>query len=270
MNRTVDSRSAMDRKSRIIRIKRALKVAFWLAVLVVCAAVALNMIFVARTLRVVNRTRYSSAEILAACDVDTGTPLLQVTSGGVENKLASDYPYVKSVKVKYDFPSSLTLIMDATEPYMALLRSDGSYIYLDDNMKVLEYSEILYPDVVLVKGMSYEKYSLSDGTVFVDEELPVGSYMTPDENIEMEIVNDILANLNAYSLVDTLTHIDLSVKYNIRFTLEDRIYVELGTSEDFDKKFEKIKLILDKHPEPVPMEINVRDYTQGRWRLITE
>jgi len=160
--------------------------------------------------------------------------------------------------------------MDATEPYMALLRSDGSYIYLDDNMKVLEYSEILYPDVVLVKGMSYEKYSLSDGTVFVDEELPVGSYMTPDENIEMEIVNDILANLNAYSLVDTLTHIDLSVKYNIRFTLEDRIYVELGTSEDFDKKFERIKLIMDKHPEPVPMEINVRDYTQGRWRLITE
>jgi hypothetical protein len=174
------------------------------------------------------------------------------------------------VKVKYDFPSSLTLIFDATEPYMALERSDGSYIYLDSEMKVLEYSQVLYPDTVLVKGMSYEKYSLSDGTVSVDEELPVGSFMTPEENIEMEIVDDILFNLDEYSLTDKLTLIDLSVKYNIRFTLEDRIYIELGTSEDFDRKFEKIRLILDKHPEPVPMEINVRDYTQGRWRLITE
>ncbi len=270
MNRTVDNKSAMDRKSRIIRIKRTLKIVGWSVIVICVLAFALNMIFVVRTLRVVNSTGYSSAEILAAAEIDIGTPLLQVTPSGVYRKLSSDYPYVKNVDVKYDFPSSLTIILEVTEPYMALERTDGSYVYLDSDMKVLEHSPQLYADVTLVTGMSFEKYSLSDGSVSVGNDIPLGSYMTPDENLEMEIVSDIIENLENYSILDRLTEINLSVKYNIRFVLDDRIYVELGTSENLDKKFEKLKLILDKHPEIAPMEINVRDYTQGRWRLLTE
>ena len=84
------------------------------------------------------------------------------------------------------------------------------------------------------------------------------------------MLNEIIDCLRNFSLYDRLTGVDFTKKHNYVIVLDNTITVELGTSDDLDKKFDKLKDILDRNSQYSKMNISVRDYTAGRCTILDE
>lgn len=265
MNRKpVDNKTAMDRRSRMLHIGRAVRIVLLIGIVFAAVILVLNLIIVVRTVKVENETGYESANLLASSGIDIGSPLLSINPKNVRKSILNDYSYVKDVKVDIGFPSEVTVSVVPSVPYIAIETGYGDYFYLDGDMKVLERTRELYDDVIFVVGMTFDTGDNPQENFGV----MMGKEFDYNVNIEMAVIEDILSNLDRYGMRDQLTSVNLSVKYNISFTLENRITVELGTSENTEKKFDLLVRILEKNRNLNKMIINVRDYTKGRCRII--
>ncbi len=267
MNRKpIDNKTLMDKRSRMLHIGRAVRIALLICIVVAAVILVLNLFVVVRTIKVINETDYESANLVASAGLDIGSPLLSVNPKKVKKAILNDYSYVKDVTVNVGFPSEVTVSVVPSVPYMAIETGYGDYFYLDSDMKVLERTRELYDNVIFVVGMTFDVGDDPQENFGV----VMGKEFDYDVNIEMSVIEDIFDNLDRYDMRGSLTSVNLSVKYNISFTLENRITVELGTSENTEKKFDLLIRILEKNKNNNKMIINVRDYTKGRCRIISQ
>ena len=96
----------------------------------------------------------------------------------------------------------------------------------------------------------------------------LGKTIDLNENIEVSVLAELLYILETNDLFDRVTYIDFSKKYNLVFYLDGIIEVELGTSENLDKKISMLIEILSRNPSDRRAVINVRNPSEGRYRAI--
>lgn len=249
--------SEIEKLNRVIRRRRRKRVFAFLLVCLVIAVVisALTRIFLrVEIVSVENSSKYESALILKTCDDLRGEPILQLDRDLVCDNLCTDLPYIKSASFSVSFPDRLNIVVTPAIPEYSVSVENG-YICLDSDFKVLEESNVKFQNVVNVDGLDIETYE-------------VGKNVDLSENIEASVLYDLIASLKKYGLQDQLTNVDFSKKYNLSFVLNDIIQVEFGTSEDFDKKTEMLVEILSRNPSDKRALINVRNYTEGRYRAL--
>lgn len=265
---TKSNKSKMDKKSQRIKVLRFLIISFSILIVLAVAVVLLNILIVVKTLKVKNMTDYPSHELVSAAEIDIGSPFLTVNFNNIKKNIMKSHSYVDNVELKWDSLSSVTMEIYNTEPYMAIDKGDSEYIYLDKSFKILEIKKYATEGLVVVKGMSFDDYYSSTNKT-IDYEKRLGTKMTSDDNIEIDVIMQLMDSLKLYGLLDKLDNIDLSIKYDLTCSLDNRVFVKVGTSDNFDKKFEKVKMIIDRYDDDVKMEINVRDYTKGRCRILS-
>lgn len=265
---TKSNKSKMDKKSQRIKILRFLLITVGITVAVAVVIVVLNFLIVVRSFKVKNMTSYPSHEIVSSSEIDIGSPFLTVNFSSARNKIMKGHAYIKNVELKWDSLSSITIEVTNTEPYMAIYKGEEGYIYLDKSFKILDMKKYVNDDLVVVKGMSFDDY-YSSSNKSIDYEKRIGTKMTSDDNIEIDVITSVMESLDKYGLLTDLNIIDLSIKYDLSCTLDKRVFVKIGTADNYDKKFEKVKMIIDRYEPDVKMEINVSDYTKGRCRILS-
>ncbi|MGN0989054.1 MAG: cell division protein FtsQ/DivIB, partial [Eubacteriales bacterium] len=117
-----------------------------------------------------------------------------------------------------------------------------------------ELADAVKSDTLPVVGMKVEAYE-------------VGAELSSEVNIEADTLLKIIKLTEKFGLRSRLTGIDMSKIYNIRLTLDSVISVELGNSEDLDRKISLVRQILDLNPIIQRSTVDVHDVEKGRYRI---
>lgn len=134
------------------RLRRLLVLGAVVAVAVGLVALTRSPLLAVRHLRVEGATQTSSAAVVAASGIRTGTPLLDVSTGGARRSIAQ-LPWVASVHVTRSFPN--TVVLRVTERVPAAVVSDGAggWLEVDTSGRVLARVTAPPAGLVAVTGL---------------------------------------------------------------------------------------------------------------------
>ena len=231
INRTNQRRKKNRRKKLIIR-------ATLCAIFLIAGVIlALTMFFNISEITVTGDTVYSVDDIIEKSGVQIGDNLIFVSKNKINEQIATELPYVGSVKIKRHLPTSLELIITKTDAVYAVV-INGYYTLLDENGKVLEKDLEYVGENIILLNLGEE---ISAET---------GKTITTSDEVYLEKLFSVRSAYVECGIED-ITAIDLSDVYDIKLVYQGRITIELGETnkENLSKKLALGKAALETQNE---------------------
>lgn len=179
---------------------------------------------------------YSQAQIIDEIGAQKGESLFKVNLSNAEKLLVGKLPYVRSVKISRQFPTTLKVDVQEEEVLGAVYTSEG-FAILSTTGKVLETRVLALkegiPRIVGLVGQTYETGSYLRKSDAKDGELLD----------QIKVLQEVQKQLAANHLTD-ITYYDVSDLLNIEVMLEDKLLLKLGSSSEMDYKLEFISRVL--------------------------
>lgn len=216
--------------------RRVFYVALFSALVLVSTAVCFFVLFKIKTVTVEGVTRYSEDEILAAFDVADGSNLYSFDADNMEKKLVSELPYINSVIIERDLPSTVVIHVEEKDPCMYVELNEEKYLLTDD-MHILEYT------ASADKLYGLLRISMEPKTVrrcIVGEKLAFMDIRTGD------IIAQAYSEIIKAGLLSRVEYIDANNRFGIYIGLDDCYEVYMGDIYEFDTKLSFAKGIADK------------------------
>jgi len=177
--------------------------------------------------------------------------------GASEKAIMDNCPYVKNGKVKYLLPSTVYIEVEERTA-AAILSLNDVYLLIDREGYMLEWCPEP-PDIKLpvIKGIEADSPKLGQKIENSKEALSSAFKV-------FDTIKDV-DDLNGDRLSDIIDYVDVSDLYNVSFSLQSRIIVNLGKMDDLHykistastifnrniKRTEKGKLDFSKNTDPV-------------------
>lgn len=255
-NKNRSSHSQMDKLNRRAKRRRRLRIiqfSFLAVIVLIIAAIVINILVVVKNMTVENNTPYSTDELLNQMGYHTGSGLYSTNSEKALKLLSDKYPYIKSVSVQQHFPTGVSICFEKGTAVFCVTSSDGKYVYLNQDLKVLQIADEADAQAVSVLGIT------------VDQAVVGQVIENSDETMDVELLQEVYAGVVAEGLQQQLTEIDLTKNYDVKLTVNGLISIEIGTSENIQKKLQTAKLILQRNDPTKKARINVKNFEQGRY-----
>lgn len=223
MTSAPDTRSRFSRRAwrrRLLTARPYLIGAGVVAALAVVGwVVFVSSLLAADTVEVEGEQTIAAQDVLAAADVDLGTPLVRLDVEGIRDRVAA-LPAVAAVEVHRDWPG--TVVIDITErtPLVAI-HHQGSWWVMDG------------------EGVIFRKTGTRDKALPVVQ-LPAGS----DDDARREVVS--VATALPPDLLGQLRRITARSMDSITLRLKDKSEVRWGSGAESERKVEVLALLLDK------------------------
>ena len=256
LNKNRSSHSQMDKLNRRAKRRRRLRIiqfSFLAVIVLIIAAIVINLLVVVKNMTVENNTPYSTDELLNQMGYHTGSGLYSINSEKALKLLSDKYPYIKSVSVQQHFPTGVSICFEKGAAIFCVTSSDGKHVYLHQDLKVLQIAYEADAQAVSVLGIT------------VDQAVVGQVIENSDETMDVELLQEVYAGVVAEGLQQQLTEIDLTKNYDVKLTVNGLISIEIGTSENIQKKLQTAKLILQRNDPTKKARINVKNFEQGRY-----
>ncbi len=231
---------------------------FWRKILIPAAAGLLLVLltvlilafgFVVRKLEVVGSERYTAEEILEECGIEYGDNLFSLSQKDVEERLKEVFPYIKSVDLKRDYPSSVTL--EITEEYTTFCyEAEGEYFLFNHSLRLLEKFDSLEA-LTAVRPSIYVKIPLPKSCI-----VPQYIQMRPED----AYLTELIGQLSSSSLVNYVTSCDFSDKFMLKMMCGKGVEVVLGDYTRMEEKFAAVLRLLGDNGESMTGRIDLSDY----------
>lgn len=222
-------------QSKRIR-RRIFYVSLFAVMCVVFTAVCFLVFFKIETVTVEGTSRYSDEEIIAAFGVDYGENLYSFDADELEQVLVAELPYINSVIIERDLPSTVILHIEEKEPSMYVELSGEQYLLTDD-MHILEYTD----DPSKLAGIL--KLAMEPETV---SRCIVGEKLQFADNRTGDIIAEAYAFIKDAGLVKRVEYIDANNRFAIYLGLDSKYEVYMGDIVEFDTKLAFAAGIADK------------------------
>lgn len=148
--------------------------------------------------------------------------------GDAENSITRSCPYIKSVKVRYLPPSSVTIKAVERKAAVVLIISDKTLL-IDKDEYLLEINPKEYDkSLPVIKG-------INAGSLVPGNKIKIDK----DSLLSAVKVFDTIGKVDEDfedKLLPIVDYVDVEDKYNILFSLDSRIIVNLGGAEDLNYK----------------------------------
>ncbi|MFQ9177379.1 MAG: cell division protein FtsQ/DivIB, partial [Christensenellaceae bacterium] len=180
------------------------------------------------TLTVTGCKTYDPNYVISISGIKTGDHIFSLNKKEIAANIDSD-PHLIFNDMQYTFPSTVTLIV--TERVGAcIFVSDNQYIITDSDGYIVEIDSTKpSSSLPIVTGLTLSKADLGE------------KYETTDSFRKL-ILEDLLKQIDAQSLSDIITGIDLTDTNSIKLSTTYGITVNLGQSDDFSSKLSKLQL----------------------------
>lgn len=221
------------RKIRKYLFHYILLAAFCLAILFV---MCYTVFFKLDKIQVNGCSVYSQAQIIDEIGAQKGESLFKVNISNAEKLLVGKLPYVRSVKISRQFPTTLKVDVQEEKALGAVYTNEG-FAILSTTGKVLETKVLALregiPRIVGLVGLTYE----------------TGGYLrksdTKDGELldQIKVLQEVQKQLAANQLTD-ITYYDVGDILNIEVMLEDKLLLKLGSASEMDYKLEFISKVL--------------------------
>ena len=193
-------------------------------------------------------TKYHVVEIVSASGIQQGDKLYRVDEGEAEQMILKNCPYVKSVEIKTVFPDTLCFVIEEKEPGW-YLQFGTEYYSLDYDLELL----VLEYDEKNVTGRGMTKLVLPEVEEVIisgDMEEPnVPVFASDDEQLRKETL-EIIDKFRTHEIKSRLTMLDLSNRFEISLTIDQKYEVSFGDTANFDVKMKKFMAALAVADDP--------------------
>lgn len=223
------------RASRRQRFFHAVGRVVFLLVLLAAATLALTVFFKVDTITVEGAMKYRAEEIVAGMDVKQGDNLYLWNKVKVSDALLERFPYLETVQIRRHLPNALVVTVTECTAAVAV-PSDGGYLYLSEQGKVLEQSA-QNNGLPVVVGMT------------LSGALP-GQMLSADASDEVGALLTILQTMDAAEMLDGLSFINLSDLHDIRIGYQDRFDIQIGTINDLAYHLRFAQTVIEERLSP--------------------
>lgn len=237
-NRVPDSKKSRSRSEAAPSAKQQIHVPKRAAIIVLCVIVLLALVGFSgyKFIRVENLTvtgcrTYDPNYVISISGIKTGDHIFSLNKKEIAANIDSD-PHLIFNDMQYTFPSTVTLIV--TERVGAcVFVSDGKYIITDSDGYVVEIADSKPANSLpIVTGLALSKAD-------------AGQKYETNDSFRKLILEDLLKQIDAQSLSDIITGIDLTDTNSIKLSTKYGITINLGQSDDFAAKLSKASTVLE-------------------------
>lgn len=189
---------------------------------VIGIALSLTVFFNISSISATGSGIYSEDEIIRMCGIETGENLFLIDIEGSAEKLKESLPYIYNVNIKRKLPVTLSIEVTDAVPKFSIKQDDGSYILLDDMLKVLETSADSPQSTVLI----------TDTTVISSN---AGLKIQFENEDTADCIEALSEAINAVGMEEatSLSSVDKNNNYII---YDERITFELGDCGNLENK----------------------------------
>lgn len=196
---------------------------------IVMAILSNTVLFKCGSIEVTGTTRYTAEEIIASTGIKTGENLLHIDTKKAEESVMSAFAFVDKVSVKKNFPTKIVVEITEAQNWFALNQS-GKTVVISRGGRVL--GAIPSDGLVVVKG-------------FEAESLDTGSKLSSTVDAKNKIIMEIFETAEKVGLAN-VTEIDLTDRFSIKITVDDRIVLNLGSSVQLESKVRVGQALIEK------------------------
>ena len=235
-------------RRRLFRLIRFILVTALFAITIVYAAI--SPFFNIKGFKVMESIHYDENTLIAASGVRTGINGFRMLFkgagkfywfriGAAERSIIENCPYVKNAKVRYLIPSTVSIEVEERTAE-AVLAINGAAILIDKEGYMLELvPEQPNTDLPIIKGIEPDSPKTGKKIDFPEGTLS-SAFKVFDTIREVD-------ELNGDKLLDSVDYVDVGDMYNVRFSLQSRIIVNLGEMEDLHYKIKAASTIFNKN-----------------------
>ena len=191
-------------------------------VVVVAACVLFSPLFSVKKIEVNGASQFTTSALCEKIGLSKGDNLLLFSKGRAEKTLEKS-PYIASAKLSAKLPHTMKITIKERKargyvPYM------GSYLYIDEEGRVLEVAGSCRDALPLVKGLKFD--SFTEGEI-----LPV-------QNTDaLAVILEISQLMEKYELLDEVVEIDVSKPKDI-YAYVNQVQIHLGNMTNGDMKIQ--------------------------------
>ena len=162
--------------------------------------------------------------------------------GTAETSIEESCPYVKNAKVRYLIPSTVSIEVEERVA-AAVIVMNGANLLIDREGYLLE----LVPDISdkklpIVIGVELDSPKTGK-KIGIPEETLSSALKVFDTIREVDKLNEP----NGDKLIDSVDYVDIGDMYNVSFSVQSRVIVNLGKMEDLHYKINAAKTIFSRN-----------------------
>lgn len=202
-------------------------------VVILAAGLLFSPIFAAKNIVAEGATHFTTSDLCEKIGLSAGDNIILFGKGKAEKILEQD-PYIADAELSAQWPD--TMVIRVTErkvrgyvPYM------GSYLYIDEEGRVLDVQEAYYEALPLVKGLTFSSFTKGE--------------IIPVENPEaLDVMLRISQMMVKYEVLDLVVEIDVSNPSDV-YAYVNQVQIHLGDMENGDMKMKYMAEIMKTIPE---------------------
>ena len=229
----MEEREQRARRHHKVRLPQGKTLLLFALVVIAAMGVLFSPIFAIDTITITGLSHFSEADICQICGLEKGQNLFSFRTKKAVDALKKE-SYIESVQMEKQFPNAVNI--DVTErkvrgyiPYM------GSYLYIDENCRVLEINGAFTQPLPVVKGLVFDQFTL-------------GEVIETENSEALDVVVRIAQAMTKYEMLDMVVELDVSDTSNIK-AFVNQVEVNLGTISDYDTKVRTMCEIVKQIPE---------------------
>ena len=221
-------------------------------VVTVTVTLMLTVFFNVASVKVVGSSIYSENAIISASGIMDGDNIIRLSKDDIAENIIKKLPYVKSVTVSKALPDTVGIkVTPATECYTVL--TDDGFFVADKDYKVLRSVSEKSEQLVSVVGLNVKA--------------PVaGNMLTFNDKQQRDALSRLVDLCDAHNF--ELKYIDVESLVDIRFVINGKLYIKLGSYTEMAGKLAHLNEMLKSVDENVSASISLEDWSHNNKKAV--
>lgn len=250
--KNIKRKQADEKSARIKKAKKTRQILTWTILIGMLAGILIFLckseIFNICNIEIVGNNQISQETVSELSQIRLENNIFLTNTTKAENRI-SENPYIKNVKITRMLPDKIKIeITEKQKSYM--LQTDEGIAYVDKNGDILEISQNILDNLILLQGYSTLK-----------EEIQPGKKLNEKDLGRLEDLQQIFRSAEKIQIKDQIASINIQDKndYIINLPAYKKI-VYIGDTSNLATKMLRTKDILDK-----TMEIEGKIFVNGEF-----
>ena len=218
---------------------------------VICMALFLKI----ESMEVSGNKRYTAEQIVSVSGIEVGQNLYAINKKAAKGFITEEYPYINDVTIRRELPSTLTFKVEEDIPryYTEIC---GEYFVLSESLRVLERT-------FDIPQSGDEEIKLIPLLMSEVQTAVVGDELVFEKELVFEYISNFIQALTSHEMAPEITSIDMTQRYNIYVTYQDRFRIYMGDNTETAMKLTFAGLMIETFPQDKSGQVDAHDITVG-------